>query len=775
MKRLIITLTLCGLFAMLAAQELHPPMPDYWTRYVDMKATMDSLQAAFPMLIQVESLGQSDTQNIDIWCAKISNNAQTRRDVPRILIIGSIHAEEVIGNEIAMKLMRDLIYKRNIPPYSDWLANLEIFIVPTMNPEGLAIVMDGGDNSYRKNVKDADGNGLFDFVPGVGYDRDGIDLNRNWDINWVHGDTLLSVAGFERYDYYRGEYPFSEGENIAIRNLAYREKFVFAIVWHSSRTGNVEETVYTPYNFSKLRQAPDWDVNKTIGEGVAYRIDNEAGTGKYSAFAAEGRRGDQHVWFYTKLGTVMLLIECGTSNLQPALPLLQSTIARCTVGMNWLINRALSGGNGQNPRPMLTGLIKDAVTQEPLEAEIIIHNRAIDAVPRVSEVLSPRLSNAEHGRFWRPLLDGNYTATIRKKGYEPFETNFEVNLGRRTIQVALQPLTPIDIHLTIHANSQPVSAVVTLSDPCGDDEYLVEGTLIIHTFVGNRTLTIIPTNGVPFQQEFDLTHSGNIDVNVGTANILFTEDFNTDLNNWVVESGPWQIVTDDNKTFLTDSWGGYGFYEPGADVSVRTANTISIPATGETYLLFDQHLHTEFEHDYVSISASTDLEEWETVWTQAGKYDFWHTKLVNLSGFAGENIYLRFRLEDDTSDFSGIVELVDPGWSVDNIKIINGAVTTSIADEFVVKPAITLKQNYPNPFNHETHIAFNIINTKFNQANIDIFNIKGQKVQSIDITEPDLKNSYVLWNADKLATGVYFYRLTVDGEHFGVKKAVLLK
>jgi len=769
MKRFLAILAVCLAFATVLAQEL--PMAEYWTRYDDMKVTMDSLQAAFPALIQVESLGQSDTENIDIWCAKLSNNAQVRRDVPRILIIGSLHAEEVMGNEIAMQLMRDLIYKRNQQPFSDWMANLEIFIVPAMNPEGLAVVMDGRDRSYRKNVKDANGNGEFNFSPRVGFDEDGVDLNRNWDINWVHGDTLGHIGHDEVYDYYRGEFPFSEGENRAVRDLAYREKFVLGIVWHSSRSGNLSEKVYIPYDFEEKRPAPDWDVNLTIGQGVAYKIPRQNDPGTYSAFAAIGRNAMLHVWFYVELGTVMLEVECGTRDLQPLLPILEDTKTRCFEGMKWLIDRALPLGTDQFPKPMLSGWVKDAVTQEPLVAEIIIHGRE-------SETISPRYSNAEHGRFWRPLLQDSYTYTVRKKGYVPFTATTLVNQNRREVNVALQPLTPININLTVHTNSQPVSAVVTLSDPCGDDEYLVEGSQVIHTFVGQRTLTIIPTSGVPFRQEFDLLQTTNIDVNVGTGEVLFTDDFNAGLDNWAVESGPWQIVTVDNRTFITDSWGGHGFYAPGADVYITTANAMSIPTVGDTYLVFDQHLHTEPEHDYVSVEVSTPSMEWERVWEQAGKFDYWHTKLVNLTPYAGASIRLRFRLQDDTTNNSGILDLTDPGWSLDNIRVITGVVTTSItsiADDVLQKPVIVVKQNYPNPFNPETRIGFIIDGAAFNHAYIDIFNIRGQRVQSIGITPQDARNEYVVWNADKLATGVYLYMLMVDGKRCGVKKGVLLK
>ena len=764
MKKLIILV----LFSIFVFTIFANPLPSYWTRYDQMKATMDSLALAYPNLIKVDSLGASDTENIPIWGAKLSSNVHERRDVPRLLIIGSLHAEEVIGNEIVMKFLKDMVINSNQAPFNNWMNELETWLVPNMNPEGLAVVMSGMDTSFRKNKRDNNNNGIFDFLPGTGGDIDGVDLNRNWDVNWVHGDTLYSTSGYELYDYYRGEYPFSEGENRAIRDLAYREQFTYAIIWHSSRTGNLSEKVFIPYDFKNLRKCPDWDINNMVGTGVATNILKQGGTAHYEPLAASGRKGDQHVWFYSTFGTIMLLIEAGTSDLQPSYPILVDTVNRCSNGMYWMFNRATPTGADGITRSMLTGHVRDAVTGEPLVAEVIVHGR-------YSEALAPRLSNAEHGRFWRPLPQGSCTFSVRKKGYVPDTLTVNINpSGWRYREINLQPLPAITINLSVKSNGNPVSATVFISDPTGDDKYTTNnGFVAIDTFTGTRVLTIITDNGVPWQQELELTNSVNMSVDVSVANVLFSDDFNSDLSQWEVD-GPWVIVNHDNRTFVTDSWGGYGFYAPGCDVSIISQNPVSIPANQETYLLFDQHLYTEWEHDFVTVSVSNNKENWHELYRKAGRYDWWHKNLINLSDFAGQELFFRFRLQDDITNNSNIYDLTDPGWSIDNLKILTGN-TVSNEDIFMEKPFVSLNQNYPNPFNPETKISFNIQNMTVNTAYIDIFNVKGQKVQRLDIADEDVKNSFVVWNAEKLSSGVYFYRLQVNNEIVSVKKALLLK
>ncbi len=749
------------------------PLPSFYTRYDQMKAIMDSLAYEYPALIRVDSLGASDTELIPIWGAKISNNVNESKDAPRLLIIGSLHAEEIIGNEIAMQFMKNIIINNNQMPYQQWLNELEIWIVPNMNPEGLDVVMSGLDYTFRKNKKDNNNNGIFDFVSGQGGDIDGVDLNRNWDVNWVHGDTLYSTNGYELYDYYRGEYPFSEGENRAIRDLAYREQFTYAIVWHSSRTGNLSEKVFIPYKFKDLpsRQAPDYDINYAVGHGVASNIQKQGSSLSYESLPAMGRKGDSHVWFYTELGTIKLLIEAGTSNIQPNYDILNDTVQRCLNGQYWMFNRAVSSGHQDIARGMLTGHVYDAVTGEPLRARVIIHGRESDA-------LKPRYTNEEHGRFWRPLVQGAYTFSIRKKGYQPETLNVVVtDSGWRYRTINLQPLQAITLNLNIHSNGTPVPAYITLSDFCEDDDeyYTDNGVISIDTFIGTRTLTIMTENGVPWRQEIEFDNSKTIELNVSTANVLFEDNFNTDLSQWHV-NGPWVIVNNNNNTFVTDSWGGYGFYAAGCDVDISTMNPITIPQNSETYLVFDQHLYTEWEHDFVTVSASTNNEDWTVLYEKAGKYDFWHKNLISLNEFTGESVYLKFRLKDD--DNAPLYDLTDPGWSLNNLKVVTGTTSTTITsnnDVAATLPNIRLMQNYPNPFNPETKLAFEIKNTKLNSAKIDIFNVKGQKINSFELTENDIKQGYITWNAQNLTSGLYFYRLSIDNKTVSTRKALLLK
>jgi hypothetical protein len=83
-----------------------------------------------------------------------------------------------------------------------------------------------------------------------------------------------------------------------------------------------------------------------------------------------------------------------------------------------------------------------------------------------------------------------------------------------------------------------------------------------------------------------------------------------------------------------------------------------------------------------------------------------------------------------------------------------------------------LSQNYPNPFNPTTQIQFSLPQTS--NVKLTIYNVLGQKIaQLINGLKP--AGSYnVTWDASKLASGLYIYRLEA-GPNVIAKKMLLVK
>ncbi len=84
-----------------------------------------------------------------------------------------------------------------------------------------------------------------------------------------------------------------------------------------------------------------------------------------------------------------------------------------------------------------------------------------------------------------------------------------------------------------------------------------------------------------------------------------------------------------------------------------------------------------------------------------------------------------------------------------------------------------LKQNYPNPFNPTTTIEFHL--PKAGRITLDIFNINGRKVKRLVNAHYAAGKHMVLWNAANFPSGMYFYRLNMQGNKSLVKRMQLIK
>jgi photosystem II stability/assembly factor-like uncharacterized protein len=111
---------------------------------------------------------------------------------------------------------------------------------------------------------------------------------------------------------------------------------------------------------------------------------------------------------------------------------------------------------------------------------------------------------------------------------------------------------------------------------------------------------------------------------------------------------------------------------------------------------------------------------------------------------------------------------------IDNSIMAIDLAEMNTADD-AINVAETNLMNHPNPFNPSTTISFELNNEQNEQVQIEIYNIKGQLVQELGVRNLELGMNEVVWNAEKFASGVYFYKLNVDGKQKGIKKMLLLK
>jgi len=83
-----------------------------------------------------------------------------------------------------------------------------------------------------------------------------------------------------------------------------------------------------------------------------------------------------------------------------------------------------------------------------------------------------------------------------------------------------------------------------------------------------------------------------------------------------------------------------------------------------------------------------------------------------------------------------------------------------------------LSQNFPNPFNPTTQITYALPSKA--RVSLEVYNALGEKVATLYSGVQDAGQHEVTFSGDRLASGVYFYRMTA-GNFSSVRKMLLLK
>lgn len=116
---------------------------------------------------------------------------------------------------------------------------------------------------------------------------------------------------------------------------------------------------------------------------------------------------------------------------------------------------------------------------------------------------------------------------------------------------------------------------------------------------------------------------------------------------------------------------------------------------------------------------------------------------------------------------------------LDTTKSVTGSVSlymsiTGVNDHnrSVLPNGFALNQNYPNPFNPSTTISFSL--PRSSDARLEIFDLLGRTVESRDLGTLSAGDHALSFDASRLASGVYFYRVSSESGSLS-RKMVLLK
>ena len=389
-------------------------LPNGYHEYEEIVASLETLHRLNPRTTALHIIGRTQQFERPIYALELSDQASRQRDKPRVLFSAVIHGNEVMGAEVTMALLRDLLREHTgNESVARYLGELDIWFVPVINVDGYVLATTVNP-SWRKNARDNDSDGKLSW-------DDGVDINRNFDF---HFDTSGSSDPGSKF--YRGESPFSERESRTMADLVRDQKFLFSFTYHSA-----ESRVYYPWRITTDEtefHTPEDDLLTEMASSIAdaTRSINE----NYTFDAVRNTKTESYTtnYYYGALGTIDFIIELGKYDHVYPEPVLQRVIQNCMPGAHYLLDRALGPG--------LTGVVSEEGTGRPLLAEVkILPRDDLDA-----DVM-PRTTRSDTGRYYRALQAGTYSVVVQAAGMQTKEF--------RDVVVAANGWTELDCRLVV--------------------------------------------------------------------------------------------------------------------------------------------------------------------------------------------------------------------------------------------------------------------------------------------------------------------------------------
>lgn len=117
----------------------------------EITAKLKAAEAKNPKIMKLFSIGKS-IQGKELWVMKISDNVETDETEPEFKYISSMHGDEITGRELTVSLIAEIATKYGADSeITDLVNNTEIYIMPSMNPDGSQLRQRGNYNSTDLN------------------------------------------------------------------------------------------------------------------------------------------------------------------------------------------------------------------------------------------------------------------------------------------------------------------------------------------------------------------------------------------------------------------------------------------------------------------------------------------------------------------------------------------------------------------------------------------------------------------------------------------------
>ncbi len=373
-------------------------------------------------------------------------------------------------------------------------------------------------------------------------------------------------------------------------------------------------------------------------------------------------------------------------------------------------------------------------------------------------------SNQEDTTSWANVTSYSVSGLSGSTRYQ-FRVAAYNNAGNSEYSNIASDSTIADNHFFLHTRVDGQGSIIL--DPPG-------GIYAAETEV---QVTAIPDLGYVFDSwTGGLSSADNPDTVTVTTTITLTARFTPsnvpmdyDFGPGSLEPGYIQVTTADAAYFAGR---GYGFLDTsGLDQQDR----------GEPDALREDFLFAESPQSFlvdlpngeynVTIIAGDNLSD-----APNGPMDVFaenEIKVQAMQSAGGEFAEEKFNVVISDDQFNMIIRHSTGSgtWRINALEITPISVAIENTENVPVSE-FRLEQNYPNPFNPNTTISYSI--PKTSQVTLVVFDMLGREVVKL-VDAVKKPGSYtVLFHADDLASGIYFYTLQA-GDIILMKKTVLLK
>jgi hypothetical protein len=163
-------------------------MADY-PSHAQITAKLQAAAAKNPSIMKLISIGKS-VKGKELWVMKISDNVNVDEVEPEFKYISSMHGDEITGREMTVSLIEEMVSKYGSDSeITELINNSEIYIMPSMNP-------DGSERKQRANANSTDLNRNFPDLNSKGSVTAGIEIENQHVMKFQAGRKFSLSANF---------------------------------------------------------------------------------------------------------------------------------------------------------------------------------------------------------------------------------------------------------------------------------------------------------------------------------------------------------------------------------------------------------------------------------------------------------------------------------------------------------------------------------------------------------------------------------------------------